>query len=144
MFAVTCSCMLTKEAIVRHYSSLERNLENVDDIIERFGRFNGFNEPTKFSFMKLLCSPPGSKTEEFLRKLLDLSHTRIHLCLLENEMSRTNPLLLKQVTEVHVHTGNVYIMNNVFLFLSFNDMGYCYDIALLCVILFDFMQKKQI
>jgi hypothetical protein len=89
--------MLTKEVIFRHYSCIERNLESADEIIATFSRFKGFDESTQLLFKNLLDGP-GNRTELFLLKLLDISCTRIHLCLLEHEMRKKNLQLLKQVT----------------------------------------------
>ena len=93
-----CSCKLTKEAIVQHYTSLEKNLQFVDKIIETFGKFEGFDDETKSIFQKLLSKDTtGHRIERFLQQMLDLHDSRLHLCLLEREMWETNPTLLKEV-----------------------------------------------
>ncbi|XP_053395373.1 uncharacterized protein LOC123523932 [Mercenaria mercenaria] len=96
-----CSCKLTKEVIVQHYSSLEKNLQSVDQIIKTFGSFEGFDEKTRSMFRSLLVKDTsGNRTEQFLRKLLDLPDTRIYLCLLEKEMWQNNTQRLKRVIKV--------------------------------------------
>ncbi|XP_060552892.1 uncharacterized protein LOC132714134 isoform X3 [Ruditapes philippinarum] len=94
----TCSCKLTKEAIVEHYTSLEKNLKCVKEIIQTFGKFEGFDEETRAVFQNLLAKDKtGPIIERFLQKMLDLHDSRIHLCLLEKEMRTTNPTLLEEV-----------------------------------------------
>lgn len=97
----TCSCKLTKEVIVQYYSVMEKNMDSVDRIIQTFGEFEGFDEATRDIFNKLFAKGSvGNKTENFLRRLLELPDTRLHLCLLEREMQKTNPKLLQKITEI--------------------------------------------
>lgn len=97
----TCPCKLTKEVIVQYYSVMEKNMDSVDSIIQRFGEFEGFDEATRDIFNNLLAKGSvENKTENFLRRLLELPDTRLHLCLLEREMQKTNPQLLQKITEI--------------------------------------------
>lgn len=76
-------------------------MDSVDSIIQRFGEFEGFDEATRDIFNNLLAKGSvENKTENFLRRLLELPDTRLHLCLLEREMQKTNPQLLQKITEI--------------------------------------------
>lgn len=97
-FIGKCFCKLTKEIIVQHYTSIEKDLHSLDKMLKTFGTFEGFDDTTKGIFKQMYQSLSENKVEAFLRTLLDLSDSGVHLCLLEREMRTTNPELLKRIT----------------------------------------------
>jgi hypothetical protein len=69
-------------------------------------------------FQNLLAKDKtGPIIERFLQKMLDLHDSRIHLCLLEKEMRKTNPTLLEEVIKSKPKNTSKHIYSNL-LFLQ--------------------------
>lgn len=98
-FSEKCLCGLWKEHIVENFTMMEKNINQTNEIIEVFAKFENPDDDTRKELLHFLTIEEENKQNEcLLRFVLADKEGGLRLCLLERELRRTNQTsLLKKI-----------------------------------------------